>query len=210
MLAHAATPDSTLLSFTVLTFYLFWIGSRNEGRAWFVPCGMAAGLAALTKGPVGVVVPCAVIFFYLLWNRELKRLLDRRIFSRFARSFSGGGAVVYPGHGGNARRVDFAIHRPRKLDAFCQADGRAVGAEFLSRRRHHYPVRCRGAFCSALQSGTPSAKPRNKRKKRRSRPNNARHAVFSSAGWRVISLFSRSPRRNCRITFCPCTPPLRF
>ncbi len=83
MLSHAATPDSTLLTFTVLTFYLFWIGSRNGGRSWFIPCGMAAGLAVLTKGPVGVALPTAVIFFYLLWNRELKRLLDRRILLGF-------------------------------------------------------------------------------------------------------------------------------
>ncbi len=79
MLAHAATPDSTLLLFTILTFYLFWIGSRNGSRAWFIPCGMAAGLAMLTKGPVGIVMPCAVIFLYLFWNGELKRLLDRRV-----------------------------------------------------------------------------------------------------------------------------------
>jgi 4-amino-4-deoxy-L-arabinose transferase-like glycosyltransferase len=79
MLAHAATPDSTMLLFTVLTFYLFWIGSRNGGRAWFVPTGMAAGLAVMTKGPIGILLPEAVIFLYLLWNRELKRLLDWRV-----------------------------------------------------------------------------------------------------------------------------------
>jgi 4-amino-4-deoxy-L-arabinose transferase-like glycosyltransferase len=79
MLSHAATPDGTLLTFTVLTMFSFWIGSRNGGRSWFLPCGIAAGLGVLTKGPVGVALPSAVIFFYLLWNRELKRLLDRRI-----------------------------------------------------------------------------------------------------------------------------------
>jgi len=78
MLAHAATPDSMLLFFTLLTFYLFWIGSRGGSRAWFVSTGMAAGLAVLTKGPVGVVLPVLVIFSYFAWNRELWRLLDRR------------------------------------------------------------------------------------------------------------------------------------
>jgi len=79
MLAHAATPDATLLFFSVLTYYLFWIGSRDGGRSWFIPCGMAAGLAMLTKGPVGLAMPATVVFLYLLWNRELKRLLDRRL-----------------------------------------------------------------------------------------------------------------------------------
>src|SRR5580698_8409560 len=37
MLSHAATPDGTLLTFTVLTMFSFWIGSRNGGRSWFLP-----------------------------------------------------------------------------------------------------------------------------------------------------------------------------
>jgi 4-amino-4-deoxy-L-arabinose transferase-like glycosyltransferase len=80
MLAHAATPDSTLLLFTVLTLYLFWIASRNNGRSWFAPAGAAAGLAVLTKGPVGLVLPGTIIFLFLLWNHELKRLLDSRLY----------------------------------------------------------------------------------------------------------------------------------
>ncbi|MCE9530254.1 MAG: glycosyltransferase family 39 protein [Planctomycetes bacterium] len=79
MLSHAATPDSTLLLFTVLTYFLFWILSRNGSQTWIIPCSMAAGLAVLTKGPVGIVMPAVVIFLHLLWNRQLSRLLDRRL-----------------------------------------------------------------------------------------------------------------------------------
>ena len=53
MLAHAATPDATLLLFTVLTYYLFW--SRHEGgsRRWWVPTAAAcAARAVLTTAPV--------------------------------------------------------------------------------------------------------------------------------------------------------------
>ena len=79
VLAHAATPDATLLLFTTLTFYLFWIGQENGGRRWWVPVGAACGLAMLTKGPVGVALPGMVIGLYFLWNRELRRLFDRRM-----------------------------------------------------------------------------------------------------------------------------------
>ncbi len=79
VLAHAATPDATLLLFTTLTFYLFWIGQENGGRRWWVPVGAACGLAMLTKGPVGVALPGLVIGLYFLWNRELSRLFDRRM-----------------------------------------------------------------------------------------------------------------------------------
>jgi 4-amino-4-deoxy-L-arabinose transferase-like glycosyltransferase len=79
MLAHAATPDATLLLFTVLAYFAFWVGHANDSRLWFIPTAAACGLAVLTKGPVGVVMPGLVIFAYFAWNRELSRLLDRRL-----------------------------------------------------------------------------------------------------------------------------------
>jgi len=108
MLAHAATPDATLLLFTVLTYFLFWtrhrssvVGRCEAGRAegsqmaglgsqtpataelpsrkWWVPTAAACGLAVLTKGPVGVALPGLVIVLYFAWNRELGRLLDRKL-----------------------------------------------------------------------------------------------------------------------------------
>jgi 4-amino-4-deoxy-L-arabinose transferase-like glycosyltransferase len=78
VLSHAATPDATLLLFTVLTYLLFWRGHQNGSRSWWVPTAAACGLAMLTKGPVGVALPGLVIFLYFAWNRELGRLLDRK------------------------------------------------------------------------------------------------------------------------------------
>lgn len=78
ILAHAATPDSTLLMFTMLTFYLFWIGAENGGRWWFVPTATAVGFAVLTKGPIGIALPGLIILLYFLWNREVRRMWDRR------------------------------------------------------------------------------------------------------------------------------------
>jgi 4-amino-4-deoxy-L-arabinose transferase-like glycosyltransferase len=79
VLAHAATPDATLLLFTVLTYLAFWLGHENGGRSWWVPAAAACGLAALTKGPVGVALPGLVFLLYFIWNREPGRLLDRRL-----------------------------------------------------------------------------------------------------------------------------------
>lgn len=75
MLARAATPDSVLLAFTVLTYYCYWTYSRDGSRAWFIPTGIAAGLAVLTKGPIGVALPGLVIVMHLLWTGQLRRLL---------------------------------------------------------------------------------------------------------------------------------------
>jgi 4-amino-4-deoxy-L-arabinose transferase-like glycosyltransferase len=79
VLAHAATPDATLLLFTALTYLAFWAGHTNGSRRWWVPTAVACGLAVLTKGPIGVGLPGLVILLYFAWNRELGRLLDRRI-----------------------------------------------------------------------------------------------------------------------------------
>jgi 4-amino-4-deoxy-L-arabinose transferase-like glycosyltransferase len=79
VVAHAATPDATLLLFTVLTFYLFWVGHENGSRAWWVPTAAACGLAMLTKGPVGIALPGLVVLLYFGWNRELHRAWDRRL-----------------------------------------------------------------------------------------------------------------------------------
>ncbi|QJW96895.1 glycosyltransferase family 39 protein [Frigoriglobus tundricola] len=79
VLAHAATPDATLLLFTVLTYRLFWSRHENGARVWWVPTAAACGLAVLTKGPVGLALPGLVILTYFAWNRELGRLLDRKL-----------------------------------------------------------------------------------------------------------------------------------
>ncbi len=80
VLAHAATPDATLLLFTVLTYYLFWTRHEGDSRRWWTATAAACGLAVLTKGPVGVALPGLVILLYFAWNRELGRLLDRKFF----------------------------------------------------------------------------------------------------------------------------------
>ena len=78
-LGHAATPDSTLLFCLLLYIWAFWRGHENGGRSWFLPCGVASGLAMLMKGPVGVVLPVGIVTLYFLWHRELHRLFDRRM-----------------------------------------------------------------------------------------------------------------------------------
>lgn len=79
ILAHAATPDALLLFSMTLTFWLFWIGSENDGRQWPWTIGIGCGLALLAKGPVGVVMPMAIIGYYFLAQRQLTRIFDRRL-----------------------------------------------------------------------------------------------------------------------------------
>jgi 4-amino-4-deoxy-L-arabinose transferase-like glycosyltransferase len=77
--AHFANPDALLTAFTTLAMLCFWWGYEREGRGWFVPAGICTGLAVLAKGPVGLVLPTAVVMLFLLWSRRLGRLWDRRL-----------------------------------------------------------------------------------------------------------------------------------
>ncbi len=78
-LGRAAITDAPLILFVTLYFWAFWEGSKGGRRWWFVPCSIASGLAMLTKGPVGLVLPTAAVGLYLLWSRQLLKLLDWRM-----------------------------------------------------------------------------------------------------------------------------------
>lgn len=76
---HFANPDALLNTCGVLTFLLFWSSFARGGQAWLVLIGFSMGLAMLTKGPVGLVLPVAVLGLFLLWSWQWRRLLDWRI-----------------------------------------------------------------------------------------------------------------------------------
>jgi 4-amino-4-deoxy-L-arabinose transferase-like glycosyltransferase len=77
--AHFANPDALLNACTALALLCFWQAAGRGRPWWFVPMGASMGLAALAKGPVGLVLPVAVGGLFLLWQRQLRRLFDGRV-----------------------------------------------------------------------------------------------------------------------------------
>lgn len=74
--AHFANPDAVLLACITWTFG-FWLRYwRSGAMGWLWLAAGATGLAVLAKGPVGFLLPAAIIFVFLLWEGELRRLLD--------------------------------------------------------------------------------------------------------------------------------------
>ncbi|MEI6240986.1 MAG: glycosyltransferase family 39 protein [Planctomycetia bacterium] len=69
---RAATPDAPLVFCTTLTLWLFVYGTaggtKSLGPAAAVGVGAACGLAALAKGPVGVVLPLASFVMFAAWQ----------------------------------------------------------------------------------------------------------------------------------------------
>jgi 4-amino-4-deoxy-L-arabinose transferase-like glycosyltransferase len=77
--AHFANPDALLNALNTLGLFFFWRSYSRSGREWFVLCGICSGLAVLAKGPVGLILPLGVVGLFLLWSRQLRILLDRRL-----------------------------------------------------------------------------------------------------------------------------------
>ncbi len=79
VIARLAIPDMTLTAFETMALLSFFEADRaTQARAAPLAVGYGSlALAALTKGPVGVVVPALVLVVYLLWDgrvRDLRRL----------------------------------------------------------------------------------------------------------------------------------------
>ena len=69
-LGRLATLDMTLSFFLTLTLTCFWFAHRDEERRraglWWHGSFLAAALAVLAKGLIGVVIPGTIVFLYLL------------------------------------------------------------------------------------------------------------------------------------------------
>lgn len=72
--SHAATPDAVLVFFVTLTMAIYWWLSSRQTGAWIFLTSATCGLAVLTKGPVGVVLPGAIVMIHLLWSRQVRQV----------------------------------------------------------------------------------------------------------------------------------------
>lgn len=74
LLSHAAITDMTLTFFISLSLFSFFLGHAEEGnsrRWWYWGFYLAMALAVLTKGPVGAVIPCLVVFLFLFFRGRI-------------------------------------------------------------------------------------------------------------------------------------------
>jgi len=73
--ARLAIFDALLSLWVTAACLTFWLGWERKGAGWWVAGWCAAGLATLTKGPVGIAFPLAVCLVYaVLARRPLRRL----------------------------------------------------------------------------------------------------------------------------------------
>lgn len=136
--ARAATPDSVLIFCVTMSFWFFARGAVGNGnpfssRSNFVGIYLFLGLAMLAKGPVGFVLPMAVMGWYLLMR-------DRDETTANAKAASWVRAVVEPFHPARfwrtlvSMRVVFGVVISLLIAApWFVAVGIATEGEFLQR-----------------------------------------------------------------------------
>ncbi len=78
-IGHAVITDMTLLCAMSAALCFFYAGYRKKDPRLYYPAYAAAGIAVLTKGPIGLAMPGLIILLFLAWQRELIHLLKMRI-----------------------------------------------------------------------------------------------------------------------------------
>ena len=70
IISKSIITDAVLFLFFSATLLFFYLGySENKPLFWYLMYA-SAGLAVLTKGPIGVLLPGLIITLFLLWQRD--------------------------------------------------------------------------------------------------------------------------------------------
>ncbi len=82
VLSHASITDMTLAFFISSSLFCFFLGYIREVKGtgmglWYLGFYLSLALAVLTKGPVGVVLPGAIICIFLILRGELINSLKK-------------------------------------------------------------------------------------------------------------------------------------
>ena len=112
-IAHAIITDMTLFCSMSAALMLFYAGYQKKEPKYYYGAYAAAGIAVLTKGPIGLCMPGLIIMIFLAWQRDLSHLLRMRM---------GRGMVIFFAiisiwylpmfflHGGDFIKTFFGVH----------------------------------------------------------------------------------------------------
>ncbi len=109
--SRLALLDVTLSFFISLSLLFFYLGYRRipRKRVYYLLFFASMGLATLTKGPIGAILPCLIVGFHLLLTREIKILKEMGIFW---------GVIVYLAIAAPWYVIEFVIHGKEFINDF--------------------------------------------------------------------------------------------
>ena len=68
--SHSAVTDMTLAFFLTASFFAFYLAVSEGDDRWFTAFWVAAALATLTKGAIGLIFPVMVAFLFIIATRR--------------------------------------------------------------------------------------------------------------------------------------------
>ena len=80
---HAIITDTTLVTALSGMLIAFFFGYMRREKRWYYLAFALAGVAVLTKGPIGLCLPGLIILVFLAWERRLRELLSIHILLGF-------------------------------------------------------------------------------------------------------------------------------
>jgi 4-amino-4-deoxy-L-arabinose transferase-like glycosyltransferase len=78
LLSCAVDINMPLTLFITASLVFFWLGHSEERSGYILLSWACMALAALTKGPIGIVLPSGVMFLYLLLSRQFRLFRNTR------------------------------------------------------------------------------------------------------------------------------------
>ncbi len=77
-LFHYIRMDMLFAALILLALAGFWRHYADHGPGWVAVAGFfAAGLAIITKGPLGLAIPLVPVVLFMVWTGEARRLFSR-------------------------------------------------------------------------------------------------------------------------------------
>lgn len=80
LLSKAVITDAALFFFMSAAVAFFFLG-YTENRAYYYLCWLFAGLAVLTKGPIGIALPGLSCLLFLIYKKDLREMGHVHLFS---------------------------------------------------------------------------------------------------------------------------------
>ena len=85
---HAVITDTTLVAALSGMLIAFFAGYTRREKHWYYLAFALAGVAVLTKGPIGLCLPGLIILVFLAWERRLRELMSIHILLGFGLFFA--------------------------------------------------------------------------------------------------------------------------
>lgn len=78
LVSKTIITDMTLFTFFNAVLVFFYIAYTSENKNWYYLCYVFAGLAVLTKGPIGILLPGFIVTVFICVRRDFKEVLKMK------------------------------------------------------------------------------------------------------------------------------------